>query len=290
MNKIQRKLGLSSCCKPLTLDLFRSYAESGLDYIELSPRIREIPTLPWDMLPIWSEETGVKLWSFHLPFSSPNTCDISLSDEELRIGAVENHKNLIDKATAIGIKLFIIHASSGLPIPDEERPARIDQAKRSLKALADHAETKGATIAVEDLPRHCLGRTSDELLELVEDPRLKICFDTNHILFEDLGDFMKKTVHRYVTTHFADYDLKNERHWMPGEGVTDWIELVSILDEYGYTGPFVYELNFEAPDSIDRPRDLTTADFKENFDDLSALRAPKVLGIPHKDLPHWKDL
>ena len=37
------------------------------------------------------------------------------------------------------------------------------------------------------------------------------------------------------------YDRKNERHWLPGEGVIDWTELLSALVESGYEGPFIYE-------------------------------------------------
>ena len=39
----------------------------------------------------------------------------------------------------------------------------------------------------------------------------------------------------------SDYDRKNERHWLPGEGVIDWTELLSALVESGYEGPFIYE-------------------------------------------------
>lgn len=39
----------------------------------------------------------------------------------------------------------------------------------------------------------------------------------------------------------SDYDRKNERHWLPGEGVIDWNELLSVLIDSGYKGPFIYE-------------------------------------------------
>ena len=66
-------------------------------------------------------------------------------------------------------------------------------AKSKLKILAQKAEELGMILAVEDLPRTCLGRNSDEMLELLSaDSRLRVCFDTNHLLGEPITDFIKK--------------------------------------------------------------------------------------------------
>lgn len=67
----------------------------------------------------------------------------------------------------------------------------MSQAKKSLAFLAEFAGKHGAVIAVEDLPRTCLGRNSSDIKELLSaDKRLKVCFDTNHLLGEDNLDFM----------------------------------------------------------------------------------------------------
>ena len=38
------------------------------------------------------------------------------------------------------------------------------------------------------------------------------------------------------------YDGVDERHWLPGEGIVPWKEVVTTLMESGYRGPFLFEL------------------------------------------------
>ena len=95
---------------------------------------------------------------------------------------------------------------------------------------------------VENLPRTCLGNTSTELLEIINRiDNTAICFDVNHLLIEPQVTFVKNTKGKIQNTHMSDYDRKNERHWLPGEGVIDWTELLSALVESGYEGLFIYE-------------------------------------------------
>ena len=75
-----------------------------------------------------------------------------------------------------------------------------------MSALAEKAASHGAVIAVENLPRTCLGKNSDEINELISaNPKLKVCFDTNHLLKENISDFIKKTGKNIVTVHISDY-------------------------------------------------------------------------------------
>ena len=131
--------------------------------------------------------------------------------------------------------------------------------------LADVAAENGAVMAVENLPRTCLGRDSSDMLQLLEaDDRLRVCFDTNHLLRETHADFVKAVGERIVTTHISDYDFVDEKHWLPGEGKVDWPALAKLLKNADYQGVWLYELGFRAPRSRPRSRDLTCADFVRN--------------------------
>ena len=82
-----------------------------------------------------------------------------------------------------------------------------------MAKLADFANKFGAVICVEDLPRTCLGRDSSDINELVSaQPDLRVCFDTNHMLSEDVCAFIKDVGDKIVTVHVSDYDYLNERH------------------------------------------------------------------------------
>ena len=258
----QYQIGLSTCEKSIREELFAAYQQAGIKMMELSLPSNQYDGLDYTAVERWARSYGVDLWSFHLPFSPFSVLDPS--KREKCDHTVAYFSKLIDKASAIGITRFVVHPS-GEPIAEDDRPARMACAKESLARLADYAATKGAVMAVEDLPRTCLGRNSEELLELLSAHEgLRVCFDTNHLLTEDPVTFIRRVGKKIVTTHVSDYDLLDEKHWLPGEGKLDWTALIQALDEIGYEGVWLYELGFTPPKTLSRPRDLTCEDIVAN--------------------------
>ncbi len=262
--------------------LFCDMKNAGIKHMEVSVSKEKSESLDYEKLKEWSEKYEINLWSFHLPFYPFDEIDIS--KPELAKASVEYLKGYIEKGSAIGIDKYVIHAS-GEPIEDTERDIRMQTAKASLKELALYAKSFGSTILVEDLPRTCLGRNSSELLELISvDENIKACFDTNHLLSEDYVNFIHVLGKNIVTTHISDYDFKDERHWLPGEGKLDWQRLIGALKEVGYDGVWLYEINLTPPWTIHRDRDLTCFDFASNARELFSGTIPAPLGTPREDL------
>ncbi|MBQ1552658.1 MAG: sugar phosphate isomerase/epimerase [Clostridia bacterium] len=260
------RIGLSSCGKGCGRELFEQYAKAGITAMEVSPSSDEYDGFDFGSAGRLSKEYGVELWSFHLPFLPFGAIDISRPD--LAGYTVRYFETLIRSGAAIGIKKFIVHPS-GEPIDDADRPARTETAKKSLAALAEFASRYGAVICVEDLPRTCLGRDSGEIAELLTaDERLRVCFDTNHLLTESPEAFIKKIGEKIVTTHVSDYDFIDEKHWLPGEGKVDWQSLVRALESVGYNGVWLYELGFRSPSTLTRARDLNCFDFVRNAEEI----------------------
>ena len=111
--------------------------------------------------------------------------------------------------------------------------------------IADFAERHGAILCVEDLPRTCLGHNRAEMKELISaDDRLRVCFDTNHLVGEPDDVFARALGDKIVTMHVSDYDFVDERHWLPGRGKVDWTALVRALSDVGYNGVWMYEIDF----------------------------------------------
>ena len=144
--------------------------------------------------------------------------------------------------------------------------------------LADVAVKNGAVLAVEDLPRTCLGNCSAEILELTRGhDALKVCFDTNHLLGgEDPAAFVRAVGHKLVTLHVSDYDFIDERHWLPGEGDIDWNSIVEALRDVDYQGVFMYEISPKCPKTILRDRDLSCEDFVRNAREILNGEKPTV--------------
>lgn len=260
-------VGLSTCGKKTDARFFADCAEAGISCVELSPDSDAYDGIDYAALRRYSAESGVAIRSFHLPFLPFVALDISSLSSAIRKKSVQRDALLIKRAAEAGIGIFVIHAS-GEPIL-LAREARMEAARESLAALAQVAASCGGVLAVEDLPRTCLGRNSEEILRLISaDDRLRVCFDTNHLLGEPIPDFIAAVGDKIVSTHVSDYDFTDERHWLPGEGKIDWQALLSALGKTGYDGPWLYELGFRPPKSRPRERDLTPADFARNAKEL----------------------
>ncbi len=275
-------LGLSTNRKEICEELFKNYSAAGIKYMEISPSAEEYADVDYSNIKLWAEKYGVTLWSYHLQFYPFDCVEISLP--EMQAKTVEIFKKQITDAANIGIKNFIIHPS-GEPISLADRANRMAVAKSTLKILADFADTLGCTIAVEDLPRTCLGNCSSEILELISaHPSLRVCFDTNHLLGEDIVEFIRKVGDKIITTHISDYDYTDERHWLPGEGDINWPDVIKALEEIDFNGPLLYEIAFEALPTIERERDLTCEDFAKNFNELILKQAPTPIGVRKENL------
>lgn len=281
------KIGLSTCGKKELLgNAFLDECKSNnIEYIEISCNSDMIFSFDYESFISYAKKLGITVWSFHLPFCN---IDISVLDDELRKKAIDYFETIIKKFSGYGIHRFIIHPSSE-PIDNEIRVQRLNASKKSLTELADIAENYNSVLSVENLPRTCLGKNSDEMLELLSaDERLSVSFDTNHLLEESQVDFISKIGNKIETLHVSDYDFVNERHWLPGEGKTDWSSVVSTLLKVGYKGPWLYEILFQCPKTIIRNRDLKCKDFEINANEIFNGRPLSTFSKHKENLGMWE--
>ena len=272
-----KKIGLSNSGFKLTEENLRLLRESGVDAIEISMPLDALYEMDYEAVGKMAKRNGIALWSYHLPFLPFSILDISSPDEALRAGTVKIYGEMIKKAAKIGIDKFVVHPSME-PIPAEERETRIVSAMRSLSELAEIADCCGAFIAVEDLPRTCLGNTAEEMERLLSaNEKLRVCFDTNHLTQDTNENFIARLGKKIVTVHISDYDFIDEKHWLCGEGKVDFISLLSSLEKAGYTGVWLYEVGLKTPPTIQRPRDLCFADFVKNANEIFAGKTPSAI-------------
>ena len=220
-------------------------AKAGVKAIEVSVDWRVFQDLDWKSITDTAKKVGIDVWSFHLPFA----CEFNIAspDEELRQYSVGVLGREIEKIAPFGVKIFVVHPSTG-PIEDEQRHLYMAASKRSLAELSQIARKAGATLCVENLPRHGLGHDVKEMVELASaDENLRVCFDVNHLLTVYGGthlEFVKQLGDKIVTTHMSDYDFVDERHFFPGNGKINWEELITAMEVADYNGPFLFEGGF----------------------------------------------
>jgi len=199
-------------------------------------------------------DAGVAPRTVHAAFSG--ALDISSPDPQVRAAGIAAIGAAIDLAQRMGAEIVVVHPSSE-PIPDETRAARMAQARASVRTLADVAGDAGCSIALELLPRTCLGRSVGELLSLLEGvdaATAGVCLDVNHMMgdFAALPDVVRALGPRLIALHCSDYDGIDERHWPPGRGVIDWAAFLSALREAGFPGPFHYEASLDGETPAER--------------------------------------
>lgn len=278
--------GLSSCFGfDFTVDAFRAMKQAGLDAIEVCCSNYD---RPWDFdgMKKSADATGIDLWSMHLPLSQH--LDISSLDRENNKAALAAYQDMINRGSSVGIGIYVVHpTSTPEPILDGERAEKIKHAMACLNQLSEYAATKGVQVALENLPRTCLCNTvAEHRFMLSAHEKLGACFDLNHCLQENTADFLKGIGDKVITVHVSDRDHINERHWVPGEGIIDWPELMQTFAEIGYRGAWIYELGREAAPTIER-KPLTYADLAQNAKTLFAGRVPAPLGTPKPNLGLW---
>ena len=272
-------LGISIGAYP-TEALFFEIAAAGITHIELSPSIENCRRMLSEAENIKkaARDAGLCLRSLHLPFGDTvfNFCAPDARDRE---ETMRLQSEMLRVAAALGMHYVIVHG--GIPYPQTEREASLAIARENIAALQSEASGLGIHVCVESLLPSCIGRSARELLYILSaHPDLRVCFDPNHLFDEGHAALLRAVGDRVAAVHFSDYDGLDERHWMPGEGVIDWSEVVRTLSEIGYKGPLLYEVNpFRTPKTIDR-RPLTFFDFKENHAALCRGEIPAPIGKP----------
>lgn len=189
---------------------------------------------------------GLRIASHHLPFGA--YWDISSPDESIRRAAVEANAALIRMLEPYEGVNVVIHPSFE-PIAEQDRGAHIEACRRSLEALGPVAKQCGKKIALENLPRTCLGRTSEEMVQMTEGGQLcGICMDTTHMFHETPQQFMQRCGQWIINTHLSDYlNGQNECHWVPGTGSLNWREILQNLIDLRYAGVYNFEFSKYAP-------------------------------------------
>ena len=253
----------------------------GVYVLELDMPAEDYPSANLHQTAEIAKRHGIEIASIHLPIAPQHMYDVT--NKHATAGAMPFQIELIKRGCEIlGVKHIVIHAG-GEPLQEEERVERVERAGEKLPLLADVAEKYGADICIEVLPRTCLGRDSDEILAMLKyDDRLRVCLDTNHIFRESEVDFIRKVGKKIATTHISDRDDINERHWLPGEGVVDWVGVIGDADDW------ISECGLDPMPTIIRERALPFAELYKNAQEVFARRTPTRYSKPKPEIGMWE--
>ncbi|HEX2948171.1 MAG TPA: sugar phosphate isomerase/epimerase family protein [Armatimonadota bacterium] len=189
------------------------------------------------------DEGTMSVASMHLPFGVE--WDVSSPDETERQHAIANILGMLARNLDFGSQYLTLHGSCEI-LDVTEHPTRLTQVRKSITDLLPFIQQHGMRLAVEYLPRMCLGNHEEELLEMVapfERDYVGICLDVNHVMgrYAELPRIIESLGERLFTLHLSDYDGVDEKHWFPGQGIIYWSAVMETLRRSGSELYLFYE-------------------------------------------------
>lgn len=274
------KIGVSSCGDFTDESFFADLEKNNIFETQVVYTYdKEFETLDLKKIENMAKRHNINLCSIHLPYAEPWDINVATTDKNLRKHTIEFFSDCIKKASEYNYRQFVIHPANHWEFVESQRKDWIESSKECMDKLGDVANGCGGVLCVENI--NTIGYNSDEILDIVSvNKNLRICFDLNHSLHQDNVDFIHKIKDKLETIHVSDYDFIEERHWLPGEGKSDFNALYKALLDVNYKGVWMYEVPLKPIPTIHRDRDLTAADFYQNATDIFNGKKPKAIGKP----------
>ena len=178
-------------------------------------------------------------YSIHAPISDIN---IGSLNERIREDSILEILTTAETAANLDIDLVTIHPGlSSMAVPYMEEKA-VEKAKKSLRSIDRISSEYGVRIAVENMPAFpfMLGRTAEDLKELIGETNLGFCLDIGHANTTDqINELIKEFRDRLINVHIHDNHGEHDEHLTLGEGNIDFKKVIDSLK--GYTGNYVIE-------------------------------------------------
>jgi D-psicose/D-tagatose/L-ribulose 3-epimerase len=224
----------------------RRLAKYGYDGIEISYDSVELaPGAPGTAaVRKMLDENGVEcVGSISLMFAGR---DLIHSDPAVRESSVEYLKNCVTMIKELrgdgGGNMSIVPSEVGkvkeMASPEQEWGWAVE----GLKAVREHANAEGVTIAVEPLNRfetNFINRHDQALLLAQEvGPDVGVCLDVYHMNQEDADMFQ---AFRNAGDRLYDVHVADNNRMACGQGQLDWARIIGTLQDMGYDGSITVE-------------------------------------------------
>lgn len=180
-------------------------------------------------------------YSIHAPFNDLNLASLN---PELRALAIKYVEDAIKIAVDLGITLVSLHpghlSPSGVYELDKVHKANL----KSIREIAKFASKYSITLALENMPmKHwTLGNSTEEILGMIDDTQLGMCFDVGHAFIQNEIDGFLGNIDRIYNVHIHDNNGRRDEHLVLGEGAIDIQDVIRRLNG-GYRGTVIIESN-----------------------------------------------
>lgn len=180
-------------------------------------------------------------FSVHAPF---NDLNLAALNPQLRELAIEYIKQTIKTAHDLDITLITLHpghlSPSGMYNIEKVQAANL----KSIHEISEFASDFPVTIALENMPmKHwTLGTTVEEILGMIKNTQLGICFDIGHAFIQNEVEGFLENIARINNVHIHDNNGRRDEHLILGKGAIDIPDIVNKLNN-GFNGNIIIESN-----------------------------------------------
>jgi D-psicose/D-tagatose/L-ribulose 3-epimerase len=222
----------------------------------IAPRVRafgfDVIELPIENVGDWDPARARELFDKH--HLSATTCAVMspdrdlVSDDSAVVDSTHAYlRGAIDMAAAVGAKTFAgpIYSPVGKTwvMNQSERTSAVNRLVENLRPIAEHAEERGVTVAIEPLNRFetSFMNTAEQVMEVVDrigTASVGVLLDTFHMNIEERDP--ARAIHT-CGAHLAHVHACGCDRGAPGGDQIPWPRIASALREVGYEGPIVIE-------------------------------------------------
>lgn len=186
-----------------------------------------------------AEENGIEIVQLHGLWPTFNEDKTRADRQESKEHFIKD----IEAAYYLGCKNIVIHPFMPFGAGFETDRDKIWDVNYELfSSLMPYAEKYDKTICVENLPftaiQMCTVREIKKLVRKIDNPHLKICFDTGHahMWHENIADNVRLIGSDLATLHVHDNKGRWDQHLIPYFGTINWNEFLSALKEIDFQG------------------------------------------------------
>ena len=182
---------------------------------------------------------GMNFGALHTGIADIN---VASTNESIRQASAGNVLSEMASAHKLGIDTVTIHPGIINLAVHDTRGISLEAARRSMREFDRAASEYGIHACIENMPDFpvMLGIRTDELVSIVEDTDLDICFDIGHANTSGQIDAMIDTFgDRIRNIHIHDNLGDRDAHLTIGDGNIDFGYVLRRLS--GYTNRFIIE-------------------------------------------------
>ncbi len=234
-------------CLPLVREAGFSMLEIASAPAHLDPGDRDAVLRAGRLL----RDQGIEAYSYHAPWGGE--LDITAPDPLRRRRALDAILRAVDAAARLEARHVVLHPGPELARepPADERLHRLRLAAATIDVVARRCREEGPRLVLENMLPHLLFGNARDLLWILaalREPGVGICLDTGHAhLGADLPRMVRLFAGNLRMLHVHDNRGHGDDHLPPGLGEIDWPRLLRRLDDAGFHGGLVLELDGDAP-------------------------------------------